>query len=221
MSEFNKYVCSVCGYVYDEEKGNSEQKISKHTLWKDLPENWVCPLCGAAKDAFNKQNDIGVKKVAPENFAVNNDKPLNSEEISVICSNYAKGAEKQYLKEEAEIFAELASYFTSKAKATDGSIEELLKLNQEDVSIRIPKANAVAQKEVDRGAMRALVWDEKTTKMLGSLLKTYLEKGKDYFQEKLFLCDICGFAYRGENAPDVCPVCKVPNLKITEIKGRG
>lgn len=44
-----KYVCSVCGFVYDE-------KI-EGTKWEDLPEDWVCPICGAGKDVFVKQED--------------------------------------------------------------------------------------------------------------------------------------------------------------------
>ena len=44
-----KYVCLVCGYVYDEAKGISEAGIEPGTSWDDLPENWVCPLCGATK----------------------------------------------------------------------------------------------------------------------------------------------------------------------------
>ena len=221
MAKFNKFVCSVCGYIYDEEKGISEQNINKHTAWKDVPENWICPLCGAAKDAFTQQVADKKATVAADDIVYNNDKDLGNEEISVICSNYAKGAEKQYLKEEAEIFAELSKYFFEKGKEEKGSFEDLLKFTQEDISSILPKANALAQKEVDRGAMRAVVWDEKTTKMLSSLIKSYIAKGKDYFEEKLFLCQICGFVYRGESAPDVCPVCKVPNQKIAEIKGRG
>ena len=41
----DKYECTVCGYIYDEAAG---------TKWDDVPADWVCPLCGAAKDAFQK-----------------------------------------------------------------------------------------------------------------------------------------------------------------------
>ena len=43
------YKCSICGYVYDEE----EQGVK----WEELPEDWVCPLCGAPKDQFQKVED--------------------------------------------------------------------------------------------------------------------------------------------------------------------
>ena len=42
----NKYVCELCGYIYDEE--------AEGTKFEDLPEDWVCPLCVASKDMFKK-----------------------------------------------------------------------------------------------------------------------------------------------------------------------
>ncbi|WP_243369685.1 rubredoxin [Geotalea sp. SG265] len=47
-----KYVCTVCGYIYDPATGDSENGIAPGTPFSDLPEDWVCPLCGAGKDAF-------------------------------------------------------------------------------------------------------------------------------------------------------------------------
>lgn len=49
-----KYVCSVCGYVYDEEKGEPDAGIAPGTKWEDIPDDFVCPVCGAPKDAFEK-----------------------------------------------------------------------------------------------------------------------------------------------------------------------
>ncbi|MGC8993445.1 MAG: rubredoxin [Candidatus Aenigmatarchaeota archaeon] len=47
-----KYVCKVCGYVYDEEKGDPESGIKPGTKFEDLPDDWVCPICGATKEMF-------------------------------------------------------------------------------------------------------------------------------------------------------------------------
>lgn len=47
-----KYVCEVCGYVYDEEKGAPDNGIEPGTKWEELPEDFVCPLCGVGKDEF-------------------------------------------------------------------------------------------------------------------------------------------------------------------------
>ncbi|MDR1775343.1 MAG: rubredoxin [Actinomycetes bacterium] len=52
-----KYQCKVCGYVYDEELGDDESGIEPGTLWDDLPDDWVCPLCSAKKTAFTKLDD--------------------------------------------------------------------------------------------------------------------------------------------------------------------
>lgn len=49
-----QYVCTVCGFIYDEAAGIPEDGIAPGTLWADLPENWVCPLCGAGKDEFEQ-----------------------------------------------------------------------------------------------------------------------------------------------------------------------
>ncbi|NLI20628.1 MAG: rubredoxin [Clostridiales bacterium] len=50
-----QYVCSVCGFIYDEAMGLPDDGIAPGTLWADLPEDWVCPLCGAAKSEFEEQ----------------------------------------------------------------------------------------------------------------------------------------------------------------------
>jgi len=49
-----KYLCQVCGYVYDEEQGNSSQDIAAGTKFEDLPDTWTCPLCGVDKDNFEE-----------------------------------------------------------------------------------------------------------------------------------------------------------------------
>lgn len=50
-----KYVCDICGYVYDEEAGIPESNIAPGTKWEDISEDWVCPLCGAPKSDFSEQ----------------------------------------------------------------------------------------------------------------------------------------------------------------------
>ncbi len=49
-----KYTCSLCGYVYDEAVGDPDSGIAPGTKFEDLPDNWVCPLCGASKDNFTE-----------------------------------------------------------------------------------------------------------------------------------------------------------------------
>lgn len=47
-----RYVCEVCGYVYDEAQGDPDNGVAAGTSWEDVPEDWVCPLCGVGKDQF-------------------------------------------------------------------------------------------------------------------------------------------------------------------------
>jgi rubredoxin len=50
-----KYVCGVCGYVYDPANGDPDNGINPGTKFADLPEDWVCPVCGASKSQFEKE----------------------------------------------------------------------------------------------------------------------------------------------------------------------
>ena len=49
-----KYVCGVCGYVYDPEAGDEKGGIAPGTPFEDLPEDFECPLCGVGKDSFSE-----------------------------------------------------------------------------------------------------------------------------------------------------------------------
>lgn len=51
-----KWVCLVCGYVYDPAIGDPENGIQAGTAFEKLPEDWVCPECGAGKDQFEKED---------------------------------------------------------------------------------------------------------------------------------------------------------------------
>jgi len=52
----DKYVCTVCGYVYDPAEGDPENDIAAGTSFDSLPDDWVCPVCGAEKDEFEKED---------------------------------------------------------------------------------------------------------------------------------------------------------------------
>ena len=51
--EYKKWECIVCGWIYDEEKGNPEEGIKPGTRWEDVPDDWVCPECGVGKEDFD------------------------------------------------------------------------------------------------------------------------------------------------------------------------
>jgi rubredoxin len=50
----DKYVCSVCGYIYDPAQGDPDNGVAAGTAFASLPDGWTCPECGAGKDAFEK-----------------------------------------------------------------------------------------------------------------------------------------------------------------------
>ncbi len=50
-----KYICDVCGYVYDPAKGDPDNGVKAGTAFEDLPDSWSCPDCGVGKDQFSPQ----------------------------------------------------------------------------------------------------------------------------------------------------------------------
>ncbi|MFQ6092928.1 MAG: rubredoxin [bacterium] len=52
-----KWQCIVCGYVYDPEKGDPDNGIDPPTPFEDLPDDWICPECGAPKDQFERMSE--------------------------------------------------------------------------------------------------------------------------------------------------------------------
>jgi len=52
MQQSKKWQCYFCGYIYDEAEGDAEGGIAAGTRWEDIPDDWVCPGCGATKSDF-------------------------------------------------------------------------------------------------------------------------------------------------------------------------
>ncbi|HIX33041.1 rubredoxin [Gemmiger sp. An120] len=50
-----RYVCTVCGYIYEEAAGDPDHGVAPGTAWADVPEDYVCPLCGVGKDMFEQE----------------------------------------------------------------------------------------------------------------------------------------------------------------------
>ncbi len=55
--KMKKYVCDVCGWIYDPEVGDPDGGIEPGVAFEDLPDDWVCPLCGVGKDQFSVVED--------------------------------------------------------------------------------------------------------------------------------------------------------------------
>jgi rubredoxin len=51
----DRYVCQICGYIYDPAAGDPDSGVAAGTKWEDVPADWECPVCGAPKDDFEKE----------------------------------------------------------------------------------------------------------------------------------------------------------------------
>ena len=193
-----KYICPICGYVYDEAK--------EGVKFEDLPDDWKCPLCGAPKNLFKAEAIEVVVEEQEENL-----REMNYGEISALCSSLASSCEKQYLEEEAQLFKKLANYYNNKAKL-EGNFEDLINKINKDLDLNYKKAREVSQEKQDRGSLRVITWGERITMILKSLINEGIPTNK-----KIYVCEVCGFVYVGNEKPEICPVCKVPNFKLVEV----
>ena len=216
-----KYVCSVCGYVYDD--------AVEAVPFDSLPADWECPLCHAPKAAFkpaeepeDAAKDSGSGPVAmdpsdiPEDYA-----KLSVAQMAALCSNLARGCEKQYKTEEAAKFRELADWFTGAASpAEDASVIDIAAKLKEEIA-SYPSVDATAKAAADRGAQRACVWGEKVSVMLSSILDRYLKEYDGLLADtEIWVCTACGFVFIGNEPPEQCPVCKVPAWKFEKVERR-
>ena len=164
-----KYICQICGYVYDDAK----EKVP----FAELPDDWKCPLCGAAKLDFKPEANGDEKKEVTVLEPMEADlEKLSAGQLAALCSNLARGCEKQYKQEEADLFKQLADYFTAVVpEVNDASVEKLAKELQTDAD-NYASVRATADANADRGAARVCVWGEKVTRMLSSLVNRYLPR---------------------------------------------
>ena len=212
-----RYVCSICGYVYDEAKQGKP--------FAALPETWTCPLCGAARSAFAPEaaakSAAPAPPAAPPAPAHGDMQKLSPGALSILCSNLARGCEKQYKEEEAALFREIAAWFAAAAPAAEEtSVDALASRIGEDLAA-YPALNAAAVQAGDRGTQRICVWGEKVTAILKTLLERYRREGEAMLRDTdIWVCSVCGFAYVGKEPPRLCPVCKVPAWKFEKIEGR-
>ena len=212
-----RYVCSICGYVYDEAKQGKP--------FAALPETWTCPLCGAAKSAFAPEaaakSAAPAPAVAPPAPAHGDMQKLSPGALSILCSNLARGCEKQYKEEEAALFREIADWFAAAAPAAqETGVDALASRIGEDLAA-YPALNATAVQAGDRGTQRICVWGEKVTAILKTLVERYRREGEAMLRDTdIWVCSVCGFAYVGKEPPQLCPVCKVPAWKFEKIEGR-
>ena len=205
-----KYICSICGYVYDDS--------SESVPFSSLPDDRVCPRCKAPKSAFVPQNEAPAEK-ASSDFHPEKLEKVPSGLLSVIFSNLARGAEKQYRTAESDDLRKIADYFASAAPSVPGAGFSLVReLTEENISDVYPAVRKAASAASDRGALRACTWAEKVERIIQVILDRYEKEGEAMLDgAEVWVCSICGFVYIGQEAPPACPVCKVPDWKFEKI----
>jgi len=209
--------------VYDE----ATEGIS----FADLPEDWQCPLCGAPKAAFEPIAEAApeatttaapviVQEFSPDETD-DSMQQLSMGQMAALCSNLARGCEKQYMPQESALFNELAAWFTSHApQVKDATVEAISVQLQQDIA-DYSTLNETCRQQGDRGAQRVLGWSEKATRMLNSLMARYQREGDNLLADtEIWVCSVCGFVFIGKSAPELCPVCKVPAWKFNQIERR-
>lgn len=217
--KLGRYICTVCGYDYDQADGDPSRGIAPGTRWEDLPEDWVCPICGADKSMFVPEGgeETAGRPSEPGTGSGDTGEANDMMVNSVVCSNLARGCQKQYLEEESGLFAQLADFFESRAEP-HGDLESLAGMLREDIQTGYARALEAGRKSRDRGAQRALAWGEKVSKIQGGLLEKYHKQGEKALEGKVFVCEACGFIFVGDAPPAICPVCKVPAFKFNQVQ---
>lgn len=218
------YVCPICGYEYDGQLGDPDHGIAPGTRWEDLPDTWTCPICGAEKvDFVFKGGSLSEEGAEPGVHPDEDRDPqreLNAQELAALFDNLSKGCLKQYRTEEAGLFTELSAYYRARVAPMTGDLTDLLELARLDLETGFSQAGKTAVAYNDRGALRALAWSEKVTRILVSILRKDSEGKKMPISDtRIFVCEVCGFIYIGNEAPEICPVCKVPGFKLTRMQG--
>ena len=183
-----KYVCSICGYVYDD----SAEGIP----FSELSDSWVCPLCGAAKSLFSPQkNDRRLYHSGPHRSNGSSTCPHNCcAQHRGNASAYRRrtfrsvfescpGMRETVQNEEAGLFREIAAYFAAVTPdEPDGDLTHLLSLFENDLTTGYPAVQSAAQTAGDRGTQRVCVWGQKVTVILNSLVQRYQREGSAFLR---------------------------------------
>ncbi len=138
--------------------------------------------------------------------------------LSPVFSNLAKAASKQQRPEEASLFNQLAEQMYVEIPKK-GDLNTLKKSIVKDIEDHYPAIREAATAVGDRGALRAVTWGEKVTKIHKSLLARYASKGDAILDgNEVFICEACGFIAIAPVVPVRCPICKVVSSRFSLVK---
>lgn len=215
------YICSVCGYDYDEAAGDPKSGIAPGTKWEDVPEDWVCPICGADKSMFKAEGGEEAPTPPAPTPEAKPAAPSSDESFkrkAILATNLARGAQKQYKDQASLHLSALAEYFEARSNK-EGDLTTIAEALSKDTKALYPAAFEAARAASDRGALRALTWGEKVAGIQKNLISRYQKDGDSILENTdIFVCEACGFIYLGDEVPEICPVCKVPKFKFTKIQ---
>lgn len=215
------YICSVCGFDYDEAKGDPGSGIAPGTRWEDVPEDWVCPICGADKSMFKAEGGEQEKpKPVPSavNKPISSANEVDSKRKAILASNLARGTLKQYKNDLSAHLTAAADYFDAQS-VPEGDLNTIKDALSNDTGALYAQAFETAREAHDRGALRALTWGEKVSGIQQNLVNRYLKDGDSILENtNIYVCEACGFIFLGDEAPEICPVCKVPRFKFNKIQ---
>jgi rubrerythrin len=148
--------------------------------------------------------------------------------LSVIFSNYAQACTKIMQPELSTLFTLLHRSLEIQAAAdraqemegekSEQLLEDFQDILQADRS-RYEEGEREALESGDRGALRNFTWGKKVTAIQSALIKRFHKSGGGLLKEneRLFVCQACGFVGIGVEAPDSCPVCKAPQSRFASI----
>ena len=83
-----KYICQICGYVYDEE--------AEGVPFSSLPDDWTCPMCRAPKSMFKAEDEEKPENTEQREIIEDDLESLSPGVLAALFSNLARGSEKQY-----------------------------------------------------------------------------------------------------------------------------
>jgi len=140
---------------------------------------------------------------------------------AAVLSNAAKALEKQHHGDLAARIKSLESRLLVKSTGTGAAWDAVAGECVSQLEDTYPGLFAAAREHEDRGVLRALTWGEKVTKIQKSLLARYQSQGEALLEGKhLYVCQACGFIAVADSIPEICPVCKAPASRFSQITGK-
>jgi rubrerythrin len=149
--------------------------------------------------------------------------------LSLVFSNFEQASRKQKKPNLERLFSLLSASFEVQAKNAQkdsilkmesGTLLQTLQQSlQEDLAKQYPAGSAKATELGNRAVLRALTWGKKVSAIQNTLIKRFAQQGEQMFKEneRIQVCQACGFIMVKDNPPDICPVCKAPAKRFVTI----